>query len=126
MSEFNKLLEEYATVCEYIDGKEDEIAGVKKVRDKIKAALMATMNNENIANAKSQAGHAVCLVKNNSAKVEDGEAFYNFVLSTGDTSFLTKHVDSDAVDTYLKEHNELPPGIIMTSAMSLRFTKAKK
>lgn len=125
MSEFNNLLEEYATVAEYIDQKESEISEIKKVRDKIKAALMAVMNNESIANAKSKAGHAVCLVKNNSAKVVDGAAFHSFVLESGDTSFLTKHVAADAVDDYLKEHNQLPPGIEMTSALSLRFTKAK-
>lgn len=125
MAEFKELLEEYAAVATYIDSKEKEIADTKKLRDKIKAALMAVMNDLDISNAKSIAGHAVTLVKNNSAKVVDAEAFYDFVFESGDTSFLTKHVASDAVGAYLDKHNVLPPGVEMASAITLRFTCAK-
>lgn len=124
MAEFNELLEEYATLAAFIDEKENEIAKIKKVRDKIKAALMASMNTIGITNAKSLAGHSVCKVESNSAKVTDAEAFYNFIFETGDTSFLTKHCASDAVKAYLDEHKKLPPGVELVSALSLRFTKA--
>ena len=124
MTDFNQLLEEYASVAAFIDEKEAELSGIKKVRDKIKVALMATMNTLGLKNAKSSAGHGVTLVTNNSAKVVDAEAFYSFVFESGDTSFLTKHVAADAVKSYLDEEDKLPPGVEMTSSMTLRFNRA--
>lgn len=126
MSEFSDLLEEYAAVAMYIDGKEAEIAEIKKVRDNIKAAVQAAMCTIGITNAKSTDGHAVTLVTNVSAKVNDAEAFFDWVFEQGDDSFLQKRVNNDAVKTYVDEHNgECPPGVSMDTVNSLRFTKAK-
>ena len=121
--DFKSLLEEYATVAAFIDDKEAEIAQIKKVRDKIKVALMAKMNELGIDNAKSTAGHSVCVVTNAGVRVVDAEAFFDFVFESGDESFLTKRANTEAVEEYLKVNNQLPPGIEMTQAQTLRFTR---
>lgn len=127
MSDFSQLLEEYAQVAVFIDNKEAEISEIKKVRDKIKAALQAMMCEIGITNGKSVDGHAVTLVNTVSAKVEDADAFFNFVFETGDEGFLQKRVNNDAVKSYVDEHNgECPPGVTMETVNSLRFTRAKK
>lgn len=128
MSEFSDLLEEYAAVAVFIDNKEAELSDIKKVRDKIKAAVQAMMADIGISNAKSVEGHAVTLVTNVSAKVADAEAFWNFVFEhpEGGDEFLQKRVNNDAVKTYAETHNgECPPGVTMETINSLRFTKAK-
>lgn len=125
MSNFTELLEEYATLAAYITGKEEEIAGAKKVRDKIKDALMAEMNTIGLSNAKSQAGHRVELVLNPGVRVVDAEAFFDFVFKCGDTGFLTKRANADAVKDYLQVNNKLPLGVEMTQTQTVRFTKAK-
>lgn len=125
MSNFTELLEEYATLAAHIAGKEEEIAGIKKIRDKIKDALMAEMNTIGLSNAKSQAGHRVELVLNPGVRIVDAEAFFDFVFRRGDTDYLTKRANADAVKAYLEVNNELPPGIEMTQAQTMRFTKAK-
>lgn len=127
MSDFSQLLEEYAQVAVFIDNKESEIAEIKKVRDKIKAALQAMMCEIGITNGKSIDGHAVTLVNSVSAKVDDAEAFFNFVFETGDDGFLQKRVNNDAVKAYVEQNNGVcPPGITMETVNSLRFTRAKK
>lgn len=126
MSEFSDLLEDYATLAVYIDEKEAEIKGYKEARDNLKAAVLAQMSDIGIKNAKSLAGHAVCLVTNLSTKVEDREAWMNFVFEQADDTFITNHVAKDAVDKYMDEHEgEAPPGIKVETINSLRFTKAK-
>jgi len=126
MSEFSDLLEEYAQLACFIDDKESEIAEYKKVRDKIKAAVQAAMCTIGISNAKSTAGHAVVLVNNVSAEVNDAEAFLNWVFESGDDSFLQKRVNNDAVKSYVDDHNgECPPGVTMDTVNSIRFTRAK-
>lgn len=125
MSDFNELLEEYAAVAAYIDDKESDIARLKKVRDNIKTALMACMNDIGLSTAKSQAGHRVDVVTNSGVRVVDAEAFFDFVFESGDADFLTKRADVESVKAYLAANNELPPGVEMTQAQTVRFTKAK-
>lgn len=128
MSDFSQMLEEYAQVAVYIDDKEAEIAEIKKLRDKIKAALQAMMNDIGITNGKSTDGHAVTLVNSVSAKVADAEAFFNFVFESpdGGDDFLQKRVNNDAVKAYVDAHDgECPPGITMDTVTSMRFTRAK-
>jgi len=127
MTEFQQLLEEYAQLAVYIDSKEAELSDIKKARDNAKAAVLAMMSSIGITSGKSTAGHAVVLVNTVSAKVQDAEAFFNFVFESGDDSFLQKRVNNDAVKAYVDEHEgECPPGIVMDTVNSLRFTKAKK
>lgn len=125
MSGFKTLLEEYATIAAFIEDKEAELAGVKKIRDKIKEALMAQMNQIGVTNAKSIAGHNVTLVNNSSVKVVDAEAFFDFVFERGDSDFLTKRASTEAVEAYVTVNNQLPPGLEMTQTQTMRFTKAK-
>lgn len=125
MAEFSELLEEYAVLAAYIDEKESELKGIKSARDNAKAALMAKMNELKMTNAKSQAGHAVTLVSGSTASVEDGEAFFNFVVDSGRSDMLTRRASVEAIEQYLEEHHKLPPGIKFTKAVTLRFTRAK-
>lgn len=129
MSEFSDLLEEYATVAVFIDNKESELVEIKKVRDKMKAAVLAQMATIGVSNAKSVEGHAVTLVTNVSAKVADADKFWDFVFESpdGGDTFLQKRVNNDAVKDYVDAHNgECPPGVTMETVNSLRFTRAKK
>lgn len=125
MSEFNQLLEEYAAVREYIDIKEGELKPFKEARDNIQAALLAVMEREQISSAKSAAGHAVCSIISKSIKVVDREAWMDFVFNSGDDSYVTNHVNKDAVAAYIDSKLEVPPGLAMEQVRTLRFTKAK-
>lgn len=127
MSVISEMLEEYVAIAEYVDDEMLKIKPYTEAMANIKEALLAQMNQLELNSLKSTAGHAVTRVKAISAKVEDAEAFYDFVFESGDTAFLTKHVAKDAVDTYMKEHEgECPPGIKSESVTTIRFTKAKK
>lgn len=129
MSDFSDLMEEYAAVAVFIDNKEGELVEIKKVRDKMKAAVLAQMATIGITNAKSTEGHAVTLVTNVSAKVADADKFWDFVFESpdGGDTFLQKRVNNDAVKDYVDAHDgECPPGVTMETVNSLRFTRAKK
>lgn len=126
MSDFSDLTEEYATLAVYISEKEAELKMLNEVKDKMKAAMLAMMAEIGIKNAKSVDGHAVCMVANLSTKVEDREAWMNFVFEQGDDTFITNHVAKEAIEKYMDEHEgEAPPGVKVETINSLRFTKAK-
>jgi len=121
----SELMEEYAQVALYIDGKEAEIAGIKKVASKIKEAIQARMAADDITSAKTKDGHSMVLASSSSVKVVDAEAFFDFVFQKNDDSFIQKRANADAVKAYLEETNELPPGVTLDTVTTLRFTKAK-
>lgn len=126
MSEISEMLESYVQIADYIDTAEAQLKPAKEALANIKEALLGKMNELDLNSLKSQAGHAIARVKTVSAKVEDAEAFYDFVFETGDTSYLTKHVSKDAVEAYIAEHNATPPGVISEQVTTIRFTRAKK
>jgi len=126
MSEISEMLEQYVQIADYVDNAEAQIKPAKEALANIKEALLAKMNEMDLNSLKSTVGHAVTRVKTTSAKVEDAEAFYDFVFETGDTSYLTKHVSKDAVEAYITEHNEAPPGVTTEQVTTIRFTRAKK
>lgn len=60
-----------------------------------------------------------------SAKVDDREAFMDFVFDGRQEGFLTSHVSKDAVEEYMKQHNgQLPAGIKWDSGYKVNFRKA--
>lgn len=119
------LLEEYAQVALYIDGEEEKLGAIKKAAANIKQAVQAKMAELGITNAKTVDGHGMSLSTSSSVKVEDAEAFFNFVFESGDDSFIRKQANVDACKAYLAEKNELPPGVKMDQVTTLRFTRAK-
>lgn len=122
---FAGLVEDYAAIRELIDAEEAKIKPLKEIRDKIGQALLAELNKLEMSSAKAKNGARVDTVKALSVKVEDREAWLSFVFENGDDSFLTNHVSKEAVDAYISEHNEPPPGVRTEQTVTLRFTKAK-
>lgn len=119
------LLDDLATLRNFID---DEKAKLKPYEDAAKnlgKVVLAALNEVGVTSAKATGGHRVETVTRTSLKVVDREAFFDFVFASGDDSFLQARAGEEAVAEYLKEHNELPPGIEMESAITLRFTRTK-
>lgn len=121
--DFQKLVDEYAAIANFIDEEEAKIRVYKKARENIKAALMAKMNELGITNAKAAGGGSVTIVNGTSATIVDGEAFFDFVFETGNTDMLTKRASADAVRDYLDVTGELPPGIEITTTQTMRFNR---
>lgn len=123
---FAQLTEDYAAIRDLIEAKEAEIKPLKKIAEKVGEALLAKMNELDMKSAKAKSGARVDTVKSLSTKVEDREAWMNFVFEQGDDTFITNHVAKEAVELYMDDHEgEAPPGIKVESMISLRFTKAK-
>lgn len=122
---FGTLVEEYATIACYIDDLEKQLNSVKEVRDAIKAALQARMNELGVDSAKSSAGHTVTKVTNKTAKIIDAEAFKDFILKTGDIDMLQNRASSEACFDYADANGVAPPGVELGSAITIRFNRSK-
>jgi len=59
--------------------------------------------------------------KRTSAKVEDPEEFFNFVLETGKTELLEARASKKAVEEFIEETKVPPPGVRVEIAETLNF-----
>lgn len=57
--------------------------------------------------------------------ISDPVAWQKFIFEEQDLSYFGKAVNKTAVETYQKEHGELPSGIGTHQQMSIRFTAKK-
>ena len=59
-----------------------------------------------------------------SVKVEDREAFMDFVFDGRREGFLTSHVAKEAVEEYIESHKSSPPGIAVVPILKTQFRRA--
>ena len=58
------------------------------------------------------------------SKVYDAEAFFDYVMQTGETELLYRRASDTAVQEFIKANKEVPPGIQVSTTYTLNFRKA--
>lgn len=81
--------------------------------DKTEAAILDFFNTHGMDSAKCDAGTAYRSMKS-SATVVDMDAFLGFVQQKEAWHFLEKRVSKAAVDEYVADTSDLPPGVSYT------------
>lgn len=125
MSNLQEMVQQLAAIEIYLEEQELALKPAKEAAKNLRMAVQAMMNEVGTDSAKTPDGHRVTLVTNTSARVVDGEAYFNFVDETGDFTFVQKRANLEAVLAYLAIHNEPPPGIELTTVNTLRFNRSK-
>jgi|APIni6443716594_1056825.scaffolds.fasta_scaffold452941_2 hypothetical protein len=87
-----------------------KIADIDKVLDKIEAALLSTFDQFGMNSAQTDDGTAY-ISERTSATVADWDVVLDFVVEKEAWEMLERRVSKSAVDQYLAEHQELPPGV---------------
>lgn len=113
-----KSLEEYDNECKKA---REPMANRLSV---LEGEILRRFNAEDIKTLKTESG-AVTKVVTTQYSIEDPESFYEFVIREGATQLFPKKVLKGEVETYSELNGRLPDGIAPTSALTLRFTKAK-
>lgn len=83
--------------------------GMAVIEGVLTADLLALSPDDEGKRSISTESGTVFRQKWTSAKVEDREAFLQFVFNTTSEQFLTNHVSKEAVIEYMDEHNQAPP-----------------
>ncbi len=82
------------------------------IENAITGHLMALGNEEGKRNISIPGVGVAFRQQWTSAKVVDGDSFFDFVIDNNERQMLTLHVAKDAVKEYMETHNgQLPPGI---------------
>ena len=119
------LLSEYAEIKETLANKKaaytEEEHELKNKMTEIKFKLMDIANDLGVTSFKSDT-HNAYISRLTKYSVKDGEAFFNWILETGNVQCLQKSVNSTAV----KELDELPPGVDVYEEINLNIAKNRK
>ena len=93
--------------------------------DEIEAEMMTFLNQTGQESSKTAAG-TFFKKTTTSAKVADRDIFIAFVMEHDATNFLENRVNKTAVEEYIAEHGELPPGIDVTRITSVSVNRPAK
>lgn len=102
---------------------ENDDAADKGHQEKIEHLLMKQFQEEGTTSVSCDAGTAYTSVKT-SATVADWDAIFGFIKEKELWQFLEHRVSKSAVDEYVTEHQELPPGVNMSRAITVNVRRS--
>lgn len=104
-----------------------ERAPLLEIQERLAGIIRTFMDANNLENLRTE--HGTCYTSTRySATVQDGELFINFI-KTGNWDMIERRANSLAVREYVKDHNELPPGVNLAAVQTLgvrRLGKSKE
>lgn len=100
-----------------------EVSRFTKAMTKIEQALLAEFTETGQESAKTSAGTAY-LSTRTSAKVVSRDEFFDFVRGQEAWAFLESRVNKTAVEEYMAEHDELPPGVDVTRSLTVNIRRS--
>lgn len=122
-----------ALIAKYIklrDGKSEleaahkqEVQKFTKAMGKIEQMILAEFNETGQESAKTASGTAYRTVRT-SAKVADRDTFLTFVKTNEAWNFIENRVNKTAVEEYMVEHEDLPPGIDISRAATINIRRS--
>jgi hypothetical protein len=120
----------------YIEGKEKEfkeaMASDKLALEFLEADLLDEMHKRGISSCKvaKEAGQpdylsgTLYITTRLSSKVEDTEAFFNYVIATGETGLLFARAADKAVQEHIEHFKCPPPGVTVQETQKLGFRRS--
>lgn len=88
-----------------------ELAPINEAMEGLKQLLSKGLDSLNVASAKTACG-TVSFTTKSSASVSDMDAFWAYVVTTGQFELLDKKANVTAVREHIEQHNgQAPPGV---------------
>lgn len=108
---------------ELVAAHKKELARYTNAMTKIEQMLLSEFNETGQESAKTPFGTAYRSVKT-SARVADRDSFFDFVRSNEAWDFLESRANKTAVQEYMDEHDELPPGVDVSRITTINIRRS--
>lgn len=103
--------------------QKEELKRFTSAMTKIEQLIMAEFNETGQESAKTAVGTAYKSVRT-SAKVADRDTFITFVRDNEAWDFLENRVNKSAVEEYMAEHDDLPPGVDISRSATINIRRS--
>lgn len=101
---------------------EKKLAPVNSAMAEIEGKLLANMQQLGVDSFKTEGGTAY-KSRRTSAKMEDWDVFFQYVLDNGASELLERRASKAAVEEFRDAHDELPPGVGWSEEVTVNFRK---
>lgn len=101
----------------------EKIAKINEVLAKIETAFLKQFSETGQQSAKFGAG-TVFMKQRTSDKVFDRDAYIAFVKKNDAFDLIENRVNKSALDQFVEEHNDLPPGVTRTSELVINIRRS--
>ena len=126
MSNIEQWVSDYITIRDtkalIVERHKAELDRVNKTLTKIERLLTNALNEQGVEAMRTTSGTVHRSIKV-STTVEDREAYLQFVKNNEAWDFLESRASKKAVEDYLKEHDELPPGVRVSRFSTVRVVR---
>jgi hypothetical protein len=102
---------------------EGAVAPIQAALDKAEAAMLTVMQQQGVESFRTDAG-TVYQSTRTSASVADWDSAFGFIQANNLWNMLEKRVSKSAVDEYVAQNNDLPPGINYRSEITVGVRRA--
>lgn len=103
---------------------EDKVAGVDAGMEKIENFLLKQLSAQGSESIKTPFGTAYVSTKTN-VSINDVEGFKQFAREQGDPfAFFDNKANKTAVEAYIEEHGDVPPGINLTKFKTVNIRRS--
>ena len=114
MVDMQTLVEKYVQLrdkkAELDKAHKEKMAKFNDAMKELESRMLDHLNETGVESARTPNGTAYRSVRSN-VKVEDRDAFLQFVKDNGEWEFLESRANKPAVESYLEDQQELPPGL---------------
>ena len=128
-NDLDRAVEAYVRLRDELDGHrktfKDQEKAYKEKLDQL-ADFIGRELTDGVESIKTSHGTAFWATKD-FVSVQDAEAFFNFILETGDTQLLNKSANKTAAKEYMDEHNGIaPPGLEYSTSREIQIRRPRK
>lgn len=109
--------------AEIEERQKEELVPIKNGMTKLENWLHAQMLKDGVDSMKKEGVGTAFLQRASSVTVKDWNAALDFIKESGEWSFLEARVSKTAVQDYLQEKGELPPGVEFKETMVVRVRR---
>lgn len=117
MSDMQTLVDKYVQLrdkkSELDKQHKEHMAKYNSAMKKLEEMLLDQLNDLGVESARTPSGTAYRSIRS-SVKVDDRDAFISFVKDNDGWDFVESRPNKTAVESYLEEQQELPPGVSMS------------
>ncbi len=128
MEDMAKRTRQYIEIRDALKRIEEKYDAEKRplleIQERLSGIISDCMNANNLENLKTEAG--TCYTSSrSSASVQDGSMFIEFI-KQGNWDMIERRANATAVKDYVKQHNQLPPGVNLTTIQTLGVRRPGK
>lgn len=128
MEDMEKRTRQYIEIRDALKRIEEKYDAEKRplleIQNRLSGIISDFMNANNLENLKTAAG--TCYTSSrSSATVQDGSMFMDFI-KQGHWDMIERRANPTAVRDYVKQHNNLPPGVNLTTVQTLGVRRPGK